>query len=130
MTDVFELIHIDICEPFPTATRNDHVYFISFIENYSRYGYIYLSKEKSQVLDTSISFKFEVELQLNKRIKCVRSDRDGEYYGRSNGSGEQRLGPFVIFLEDNRIEPQYTMPSSSTLNGVVERRNRKLMDMV
>jgi GAG-pre-integrase domain len=47
MMNVFELIHTDICGPFPTTTRNDHVYFISFIDDYSRYGYIYLIKEKS-----------------------------------------------------------------------------------
>jgi hypothetical protein len=62
MTDVLELIHTDICGPFPTATRNGHVYFISFIDNYSRYGYIYLIKEKGQVLNIFKSFKYEVEL--------------------------------------------------------------------
>jgi hypothetical protein len=71
MTDVLELIHTDIYGPFPPATRNGHVFFISFIDDYSRYGYIYLIKEKAQVLDTFKSFKSEVELQLNKRIKCV-----------------------------------------------------------
>jgi transposase InsO family protein len=130
MTDVLELIHTDICGPFPTATRNSHVYFISFIDDYSRYGYIYLIKEKTQALDTFKSFKSEVELQLNKRIKGVRLDRGGEYYGRSDGSGEQRPGPFVKFLEDNGIVPQYTMPDSPAMNGVAERRNRTLMEMV
>jgi Integrase core domain len=86
MTYVLELIHTDICGPFPTATRNGHVYFISFIDDYSRYGYIYLIKENAQALDTFKSFKSEVELQLNKRIKDVRSYRGGEYYGRSDGS--------------------------------------------
>jgi hypothetical protein len=47
MTDVLELIHTDIYGPFPTATRNDYVYFIIFIDDYSRYGYIYLIKENS-----------------------------------------------------------------------------------
>jgi Integrase core domain len=79
MTNILELIHTDICGSFPMATRNGHVYFISFIDNYSRYGYIYLIKEKTQVLDTFKSFKSEVELKLNKRIKDVRSDRGGEY---------------------------------------------------
>ena len=36
------------------------------------------------------TFKAEVENQLNKRIKSVRSDHGGEYYGRYDGSGEQR----------------------------------------
>jgi transposase InsO family protein len=130
MTDVVELIHTDICGPFPTATRNGHVYFISFIDDYSRYGYIYLIKEKAQALDTFKSFKSEVELQLNKMIKCVISDRGGGYYGRSDGSGEQRPGPFAKFLKDNGIVPQYTMSGSPTMNSVAERRNRTLLEMV
>jgi Integrase core domain len=105
MTYVLELIHTDICGPFSTTTRNGHVYFISFIDDYSRYGYIYLIKENAQALNTFKSFKSEVELQLNKMIKGVRSYRGGEYYGRSDGSGEQRPGPFAKFLEDNGIVP-------------------------
>ena len=45
------------------------------------------------------SFKVEVENQLNKRIKNFRFDRSGEYYGKYDGSGEQRPGPFSKFLE-------------------------------
>jgi transposase InsO family protein len=81
-------------------------------------------------LDTFKSFRSEVELQLNKKIKDVRSDCGSEYYCRSDGLREQRPGPFAKFLEDNGIVPQYTMPGSPTMNGVVERRNRTLMEMV
>jgi transposase InsO family protein len=49
---------------------------------------------------------------------------------RSDGSGEQRLGPFAKFLEDNGIVSQYTMSGSPAMNGVAERRNRTLMEMV
>ena len=76
------------------------------------------------------SFKVEVENQLNKRIKTVRSDRGGEYYGKYDGSCEQRPRPFVKFLEECGIVPQYTMPGSPSMNGVAERRNRTLKDMV
>jgi len=76
------------------------------------------------------TFKVEVENQLNKRIKYVRSDRGGEYYGRYDGSGEQRSGPFARYLEKCGIVPQYTMSGSPSMNGVVERRNRTLKDMV
>jgi transposase InsO family protein len=128
--NVLELIHTDICGPFPMATRNDHVYFISFIDDYSRYDYIYLIKENTQVLDIFKSFKSEVELQLNKKIKGVRSDRGGEYYDRSDGLGEQRLELFVKFLEDDEIVPQYTMSGSPAMNSVAERCNRTLMEMM
>ena len=46
-SDVLELIHTDICGPFPTASWNDQTYFITFIDNFSRYGYLYLIHDKS-----------------------------------------------------------------------------------
>ncbi|RDX83545.1 hypothetical protein CR513_35524, partial [Mucuna pruriens] len=128
--DVLELIHTDICGPFPTASWNGQQYFITFIDDYSRCGYLYLIHEKSQSLDVFKSFKAEVELQLGKKIKAVKSDRGGEYYGRYDGSGEQRLGPFALFLRECGIVPQYTMPGKPSMNGVAERRNRTLKDMV
>ena len=63
-------------------------------------GYLYLIHKKSQALEVFKSFKAEVELQLGKKIKAFKSDRGGDYYGRYDGSGEQRLGPFAIFLKD------------------------------
>ncbi|KAL1569026.1 hypothetical protein AAHA92_00559 [Salvia divinorum] len=129
-TNVLELIHTDICGPFPSASWNGQQYFISFIDDYSRFGYLYLIHEKSEALDKFKIFKAEVELQLNKSIKKVKSDRGGEYYGRNDGSGEQRQGPFALYLEECGIVPQYTMPGSPSKNGVAERRNRTLKDMV
>ena len=67
------------------------------------------------------TYKAEVENQLNMKIKAVRSDRGGEYYGRNDGSGEQRPGPFARFLAECGIVPQYTMPGSPNMNGVAER---------
>jgi len=45
--DVLELVHTDICGPFPTTSWNGQQYFIMFIDDYSRYGYLYLIHEKS-----------------------------------------------------------------------------------
>ena len=94
-SNVLELIHIDICGSFPTASWNSQQYFISFIDSFLRYGYMYLIHEKSPPLDMFKNYKVEVENQLGKRIKNVKSNHDGEYYGRYNESGEQRLGPFA-----------------------------------
>ena len=129
-TELLELIHTDVCGPFPTPSWNGQQYFVSFIDDHSRYAYLFLIHEKSQVLDVFKSFKAEVENQLNKMIKKVKSDRGGEYYGRYDGSGEQRPGPFARYLEECGIVPQYTMPGSPSMNGVAERRNRTLKDMV
>jgi hypothetical protein len=59
----------------------------------------------------------------------VRSDRRGEYYGRHTSYG-QVPGPFARFLQENCIVAQYSMPDDPQQNGVAERRNRTLMDMV
>jgi hypothetical protein len=59
----------------------------------------------------------------------VRSDRGGEYYGRYTEDG-QAPGPFAKFLQEHGIVAQYTMPGSPDQNGVAERRNRTLLDMV
>src|SRR5438270_8185829 len=50
-SDVIELIHTDICGSFPKASWNVQQYFVSFIANYSRYGYLYLIEEKFESLD-------------------------------------------------------------------------------
>ena len=129
-TNVLQLIHTDICGPFPTVSWNGQQYFITFIDNFSCYDYLYLIHEKSQSLEVFKSFKVEVENQLNKRIKNVRFDRGGEYYGKYDGSSEQRPGPFAKFLEECGIVSQYTMLGSPSMNGVAERRNITLKDMV
>ena len=58
---ILELIHTDICGPFPTASWNSQKYFLTFIYNYSHYGYLYLIHEKSQSLDMFNIFKAEVK---------------------------------------------------------------------
>ena len=128
--DVLELIHTNICGPFPTSSWNGQQYFITFIDDCSRYDYLYLIHEKSQSLDVLKNFKAEVENRLSKKIKVVRSNRGGEYYGRYNGSSEQCPGSFAKYLMECGIVPQNTMSRTLSQNGVAERRNRTLKDMV
>ena len=103
--------------------------FITFTDDYSRYGYIYPIREKSEALDKFKIFKAEVENQHNLKIKVVRSDRGGEYYGRHTPYG-QVPGPFARFLQENGIVAQYSMPGEPQQNGLAERCKRTLMDMV
>ena len=95
-TELLECIHSDIWGPYSIPTINGHKYFISFIDDFSRYSYVYLIREKSEALDVFMIYKAEVENQLNRRIKSVRYDRGGEYYGRFTKSG-QHLNAFALF---------------------------------
>ena len=84
-------------------------YFLTFIDDFLRYGYIYLIKEKSDALEKFKIFKTEVKNQLIKRIKVISSDRGSEYYGKHDVTG-QYMGPFVKYLQEYEIIAQYIMP--------------------
>ncbi|KAK1415826.1 hypothetical protein QVD17_31614 [Tagetes erecta] len=127
-SNLLEIIHTDISGPYPDGISG-HNSFITFVDDYSRYMYLFLIKEKSESLETFKAYKAEVENQLNCKIKVVRSDRGGEYYGRHTDIG-QAPGPFYKFCKEHGVINQYTMPGTPQQNGVAERRNRTLMDMV
>ncbi|KAK9033244.1 hypothetical protein V6N11_018279 [Hibiscus sabdariffa] len=59
--------------------RGGFQYFITFTDDFSRYGYIYLMRHKSEALEKFKEFKNEVQNQHGKSIKALRSDRGGEY---------------------------------------------------
>ena len=86
-------------------------YFITFIDDYSRYMYLYLLRTKDEALDAFKIFKAEVEKHCGKQIKIVRSDRGGKYYGRYTENG-QAPGLFVKFLQEHGIVAQYIMSGS------------------
>ncbi|GJX05744.1 retrotransposon protein, putative, ty1-copia subclass [Tanacetum coccineum] len=85
-----------------------------------RYGYVYLHNIKHEVFETFKVFKSEVKLQLGKKIKALRSDRGGEYLSQE----------FKDYLSKNGIVQHLTSPYTPQQNGVSERRNRTLLDMV
>jgi transposase InsO family protein len=128
-TKLLEIIHTDICGPFDTPSFGKEKYFITFIDDFSHYGYIYLLYEKSQAVNALEVYITEVERQLERKVKIIRLDKGGEYYGKYCESG-QCPGPFAKLLEKYDICAQYTMLGTPQQNGVAERRNRTLMDMV
>ena len=119
-SDLLELIHSDVCGPMSTTARGGYEYFITFTDDLSRYGYVYLMKHKSEAFEKFKEFQSEVQNQLGKKIKFLRSDRGGEYMSHE----------FDDHLKSCGIVPQLTPPGTPQRNGVSERRNRTLLDMV
>nr|GEZ76066.1 hypothetical protein [Tanacetum cinerariifolium] len=72
--DLLGLIHTNVCGPFRTVSRQGASYFVTFTNDFSRYGYVYLLKYKHEVFETFKVFQKEVENQLGKTIKPLRSD--------------------------------------------------------
>ncbi|CAA0837927.1 Unknown protein, partial [Striga hermonthica] len=117
---LLDLIHTDVCGPLNVSAKGNYYYFITFIDDYSRYGYVYLLRYKSEVFEKFKEFRNEVEKQIGRSIEVLRSDRGGEYL----------TNEFLDYLRDNGIISQWTPPGTPQLNGVSERRNRTLLDMV
>lgn len=117
---ILELVHSDICELNGMLTRSSNRYFITFIDNFSRFTYVYLMKNKDQAFDMFKIYKSEVENKKEKRIKVLRTDRGGEYFPIE----------FSIFCEENGILHQTSAPSTPQQNGLAERKNRTLVEMV
>jgi len=108
-TEPLAIIHSDICGEMSIPTKGQKVYFSTFID-YSRYGYVYLLKHKSEGFDAFKIFKTEVENQLNKTIKVLRTDRGEDY----------NSGILNNFCKEHGIIHHYTMPYTPQQNGVAE----------
>ena len=69
-----ELVHSDVCGPTNVQVRGGYEYFITFINDYSRYCHTYLMLRKSETFGKFQEFKAEAEKQLSKTLKTLRSD--------------------------------------------------------
>ena len=78
-TDLLEIIHTNVCDPMSVDARGEYHYFLTFTDDLSRYGYIYLMKHKSETFEKFKECQSEVKNHRNKKIKFLQSDRRGEY---------------------------------------------------
>ncbi|KAK8715626.1 hypothetical protein V6N13_042955 [Hibiscus sabdariffa] len=106
-SDLLGLIHSDVCGPKNTQARGGFHYFITFTDDFSRYGYIYLMRHKSEALEKFKEFRNEVQNQHGKSIKALRSDRGGEYLSHE----------FDELLKECGIVSQLTPPGMPQWNG-------------
>ena len=118
-TELLILVHTDVYGPFDMSVRDGYAYFIFFIDDLSRYRYVYMMKHKSEVFKRFKKFRHEVEKQTDKSIKVLRSNW-GKYLSQK----------FLGYLKDNDIVSQRTPPGTPQLNEISEWRNRTLLDMI
>ena len=75
-----ELIYFDPCEMNGILTKGDKRYFLTFIDDSTRFCYVYLLKTKYEEFNYFKTYKAKIENHLEKKIKWLRSDRGGEYF--------------------------------------------------
>nr|GEX65202.1 hypothetical protein [Tanacetum cinerariifolium] len=106
-----------IYENLKKCTTCNKNYVISFIDDASRFCYVYLLHAKDEALNKFRIYKTEVELQQNDLVKTLRTDRGGEYYD-------------PIFFQSVGIIHETTAPYIPQQNGMAERKNGALKEMV
>jgi transposase InsO family protein len=117
-TSVLELVHTDLCGPMQNATPSGKRYFMTMIDDYSRFTQVYFLKFKSEVSKFINEYIKYAENKFEKKVKVIRSDNGREYITKEL----QRS------LTEMEIKVQYTAPYSAFQNGVAERKNRTLME--
>jgi hypothetical protein len=114
-----DLIHSDLMGPFPHPSINKERFVLIFVDDFSRFTWIYFLRKKSEVFQHLKDFKALVETQSGKKIKVLRTDNGGEYVNHEIHN---------IFHEAG-IQLQHTVPYTLQQNGVVEWKNRSLKEM-
>ena len=93
-------------------------YFVTFIDDYSRYIHVYFIKSKDEVLEKFKEFAKYTENTTGRKIKVLRSDNGGEYCSKV----------FETYMKENGIVHQTMVPYNPAQNGVAERMNRMLLE--
>lgn len=112
------LIHTDLCGPIPTTSLTGNKYLLTFIDDYSRFCFTYYIPDKASTLSLFRLFKAQVENQLDRTIKVLRSDQGGEYMSTE----------FHRLCAEAGIHHEFSIPNHPQQNGVAERKNRTLVE--
>jgi transposase InsO family protein len=113
------MIHSDLMGPFLHPSISKAMFFLIFVDDFSRFTWIYFLRQKFEVFQHLKDFKALVETQSGKKIKFLRTDNGGEYVNHEIHN---------IFHEAG-IQLQHTTPYTPQQNEVVERKNRSLKEM-
>ena len=118
--NVMDLVHTDVCGKMDEPSLSGKEYFVSFIDDKSRYTWTYPIKRKSEAFDKFLGWKAKAERSSERKLKTLRSDNGGEYMSNE----------FEQYLEEEGIHHQNTIPKTPQQNGVAERMNRTLEESV
>jgi hypothetical protein len=115
----FEVIHSDVWGPCEVHSVSGHRWFVTFIDCFSRYTWLYLLKHKSDVFVVFKDLYALIQNQFGSTIKILRSDNGTEYMNQEFGK----------FLASYGIEHQTTCVNTPEKKGVAKRKSRHLNEV-
>jgi hypothetical protein len=98
--DVLDIVHTNVCGPMQTRSLGGAFYFLLFIDDCTRYTWVYFLRRKSDVFEYFKEFRTMVEKKTRKSIKILHSYQGGEY----------KSGDFIKYCKDHGIVQQFTIP--------------------
>jgi hypothetical protein len=116
---LLELLHLDLFGPIAYISIGGSKYCLVIVDDYSCFTWVLFLQEKSQTQETLKRFLRRAQNEFGLRIKKIRSDNGTEF---KNSQIEE-------FLEEEGIKHEFSFPYTPQQNGVVERKNRTLLDM-
>ena len=117
-TEPLQLVHSDVWGPAPITSINGTRYYVSFIDDFSKFTWFFPLKHKSQVLSTFVHFKSTLENLLNYKLKVLRTDCGGEYTDSA----------FQHYCSSQGIFHQFSCPHTPQQNEVAERKHRHIIE--
>lgn len=112
-------IHCDLWGPAPISSCQNFKYYVSFIDDYSRFTWLFPLRKKSDFFQSFQKFQKLVENQFDRNIKIFQSDGGGEF---------QSLA-FKTHLQQYGIHHQLSCPHTPQQNRVAERKHRHIVEI-
>ncbi len=107
------LIHSDMCGKMSAQSLSGGEYFVTFIDDKTRYVWMYVLKRKDQVFERFLEWKALVENSTGRKLQVLRTDNGGEYTSVE----------FEHYLKSEGVRHELTVPKTPEQNGVAEQIN-------
>ncbi|GKA34853.1 retrovirus-related pol polyprotein from transposon TNT 1-94, partial [Tanacetum coccineum] len=112
------LLHMDLCGPMRVASINGKRYILVIVDDYSRFTWVRFLKTKDEAPAAIIKCIKNIQVRLNATVRNVRTDNGTEFVNQT----------LREFYENVGISHQTSVARTPQQNGVVERRNRTLVE--
>jgi hypothetical protein len=115
-----EMLHMDLFGPVAYLSIGGSKYGLVIVDDFSRFTWVFFLQDKTETQGTLKRFLRRAQNEFDLKVKKIRSDNGSEF---KNLQVEE-------FLEEEGIKHEFSAPYTPQQNGVVERKNRTLIDMV
>lgn len=118
--ELLGLVHSDVCGKMSAQSLGGAEYFLTFIDDKTRYMWVYVLRRKNQVFEQFLEWKALVKKSTGRKLKVLCTDNGGEYTSTE----------FERYLRSEGVRHELAVPKTPEQNGVAERMNRTVVETV